>query len=78
MTKKDRVKETMTKEDYIKETKEDIDYITKEAIKECEDVMYGTYDAANCMCQKLNKFSWIDQKLMGRKAKESATEKVET
>jgi hypothetical protein len=60
----------MNKKDYVKETKEDIDYITKEAIKECEDVMYGTYDAANCMCQKLNKFSWIDEKLRLRNAKQ--------
>lgn len=76
MTKKAHVKETMTEEDYIKETKEDIDYITKEAIKECEEAMYGTYDAANCMCQKLKKFSWIDEKLRARKA--STAEKVET
>jgi len=53
--------------DYVKETKKDIDYLIKEATKECEDSMYGTYDAANCICQKLNKFSWIDEKLAARR-----------
>lgn len=66
--KKDYVKETKKEIDYVKETKEEIDYIVKEAIKECEEVMYGTYDAADCICQKLKKNSWIDEKLLVRKA----------
>lgn len=65
----------MSKKDYVKETKEEIDYIVKEAIKECEDAMYGTYDAANCICQRLNKFSWIDEKLSARRSEIIKAEK---
>lgn len=57
---------------YVKETKEDINYLIKEAIKECEDTMYGTYDAADCICQKLKKFSWIDEKLAVRNIEKMA------
>ena len=53
----------MTERDYTKETKEDMDFLIKEATKECESSMYGTYDAADCICQRLKKFDWIDGKL---------------
>lgn len=62
----------MNGKDYVKETKEDINYLVKEAIKECEDTMYGTYDAADCICQKLKKFSWIDEKLAVRNIEKMA------
>jgi hypothetical protein len=52
----------MNEKDHIKETKKEIDYLLKEAVKECEDSMHGTYEATDCICQKLKKFSWIVQK----------------
>jgi hypothetical protein len=63
----------MNGKDYVKETKEDIDYLIKEAIKECEESMYGTYDAADCICQRLKKLSWIDEKLSVRRVEKGKT-----
>ena len=53
----------MTDKDFVKETKEDVDSLTKQAIVECEESMYGTYDALDCICQKLKNFDWVDGKL---------------
>ena len=35
----------MTDKDFVNETKEAVDSLTKLAIVECEEMMYGTYDA---------------------------------